>query len=159
MQIKKGSYRIAIIIGSLVFKIPNPIFLKFAIRDRKISDLKRFRAGIIMNYREWFVWKKTKADFLAKTYFSLGIINIQKFERGFYPQKAEIKAIISRLFIKTNEDSGYLDPHCFNSKNFVKTGGYYKLVDYGDDLNSCDFTIDMFILRWHKVLREELKIK
>lgn len=117
-----------------------------------------FWAGVCMNFNEYLLWKRTKAKFLAKTYFSCGILNIQKYEKGLVPDFPEMIKLIGDIANQVNRDIYCIDPHCLEPKNFVKTENYYRLIDYGDTPKR-GYPFHDFLLRWHKVLEEELKIK
>jgi hypothetical protein len=113
-----------------------------------------FLRGFRQNLDEFRVWRKTKASFLTPTYLTLGIMNIQKFQKGEDLSSdfdkgdwPEINKLLRKMSEVTKGLVYTIDPHCFNPANFKRTPDGYMMVDYGQ--GSCgDFK--GFILKWHK---------
>ena len=100
MQIKKSDTRTVLLAGNYVFKFPR-FFHLFRILRKAIELMPKrewnlirinsywkwrdFYEGIRQNFSEYRCWRATKADFLAPTFFSIGIINVQKREKGDIP--------------------------------------------------------------------------
>lgn len=174
MNIIKGQSRIAIIIGNLVFKFPRIFPLITALRAsrfltkgksakkawRIISHMFKFAIIKILfhvkqNFNEYLLWRKLSPPFMPKTYFSLGIINIQAFVKGEHPTQRELWDIFAKIDKRTNNERRQVSTHCFDRKNIVKTKNGLMLVDGGDTNNKPGIPLDVFILKWHKVITEE----
>ena len=164
---KKGTGRTVVFFGCFALKFcrikPLLDILKY-LQEEELSELRWnsflsnvkfgwyfFRRGIKQNLTEYDCWKKTKAPFLAPTYFSLGIMNIQKKEEGEQPALEKMVKIISAIAEKTGADFSEIycvDPHCLQPDNFLKNENGYIIVDYGDSDNV--FTFPQFIAKWQK---------
>ena len=97
--------------------------------DTDIMSIKYalFR-GILANYREYKLWKRSKHKLLVPTYFSaLGLFNIQPFGKPNYRK-------IWDLLLDTTNYSLILqkDSHTFGENdNWVIIDNHLKLADYG----------------------------
>jgi len=165
MQIKKSDTRTVLLAGSYVFKFPR-LFHLFRILRKAIEliperkwDLIRinsywkwrdFYEGIRQNFSEYRCWRATKANFLAPTFFSIGIINVQKREKGDIPFSKELRIAFQKLPKEAEEERLKIDPHYFSSKNFIKNTEGMRLIDYGD--KSPDLKFVNFLIRWQKEL-------
>ena len=92
IKFSKGTYRAALVLGPITFKIiyPRWIFFRglfrgicktgyFGILEGAWGILKiRIIRAMFANITEFFTWKSLKPSFLAPTYFSCGFFNIQK---------------------------------------------------------------------------------
>ncbi len=146
MFIKKGNYRIVIVIGSLVIKLPR-IRLKSGIKClmHEIKHgrcLKYYRndvlyytcsktnffGGVISNWQEYRFYQSTKLPILMPTYFSFfGLFNIQK--RGQILESNR-KDIFQQLYDLTNGEV-FDDSHAFeNPANFCLENGKLVMIDY-----------------------------
>lgn len=150
MEIKKGQDRIVLIIPKLNIVIKFPIIhlieaIKYVSRndlnqwleiefhtpiDRPIFSLHRFLfRGIVINWREFIFYLKTRNPFTQPTLFSFfGIFNIQ-----LYGQlcKLEYRNVWCQ-FRKLTNDEILKDSHHFgNPNNFCINGGKLRIVDYG----------------------------
>jgi len=100
MKVRRGSCRIVFFIGPVVVKVCRIHSLLriwsevwYALRKNWWSFLpgacsdkwQWFMKGIRQNTSEYQCWKKTRASFLVPTYFTCGILNIQKAEDGEQP--------------------------------------------------------------------------
>lgn len=90
MEIKKGSYRLAILIGSIVIKIPRP----YLFRDMIWGSFKKLFVKIGQNIDEYNGWLSLQESYLVKTYFTFfGLINIQKRANGNHISREEVEEI------------------------------------------------------------------
>jgi hypothetical protein len=85
--------------------------------------------GVLENWHEYRLYKKTKLAFLVPTYFSLlGLINIQR--RGVLFEMDTVVLWYQMVRISNNEVWDH--PHHFcNPANFCKTNGKLQMLDYG----------------------------
>jgi hypothetical protein len=162
--IKKGSTRIVLITQNYVFKVTRLKFfwcvvrtilrLVFSLQWKKIPrrighDWHWHMRCLNANITEYRCWKATHAPFLVPTLFSLGILNVQKFEKGTVPTQQEVWGVLSQAS-KVSENHIYcIDPHCLDTKNFLKNDKGYRMVDYGDS-REIPITISAYIMQWHK---------
>lgn len=153
ISIKRGTYRIAIILGPITFKIIKPIFffeiLKcffktvFYKKDTSeyvfaYSDFKLYRSRVIKgffgNMTEFFTWLTVQKNFLAPTYFSCGFFNLQKTVHG---EKVSCKELIDKIIQQISEKRQFawwqVEAHIlWENSGWRKTSDGYVLVDYGD---------------------------
>ncbi|NCN07718.1 hypothetical protein GW933_03415 [Candidatus Falkowbacteria bacterium] len=146
MVIKKGNYRIVIVIGSLVIKLPR-VRLKSAIQclifEIKHGLISKYYSnailyapssktnlfgGIISNWQEYQFYHQTKLPILMPTYFSFfGLFNIQK--RGKLLD-VNRKDLFQQLYDLTNGEV-FDDSHAFaNPANFCLQNGKLVMIDY-----------------------------
>jgi len=148
MKIVLGSSRIALIFGNFVLKFPriNPLLeivkstLKLIFEGKKWSIIhshNRYRwhwfcKGIRQNITEYQCWKFCHATFLAPTYLTLGFVNIQGRMSGEEPSEKEMNTLLRQMCGATKSQLLTIDPHCFSTKNFIRSNSGYKKGDYGD---------------------------
>lgn len=166
-MIEKGSTRSVIILRNYVIKFPR--FDKFFSQIKflfRIIKLRRFsllnkgficcvdviKASINANWSEYRCWKLTRAKFLAKTYFSCGVINIQRRENGKVVDEQCLYKSLGK--INCRNEIWTIDPHCLESVNFKQNNRGYVLVDYGDNTSGMPFS--SFIIKWHKEIEKVL---
>ena len=101
MKILYGSSRIAIVVGSLVFKIPKYGVImdipKALLAKSARESQSRFKAiilmilrGLISNLTEYAMWSCHRSSALAPVYFSVGFFSIQKYKPVNIPKTAPI---------------------------------------------------------------------
>jgi len=144
MEIKRGSTRMAVIVGNYVIKFPRLYYLFRNIREAikyKVPLKIQIGGGIFtiieaihQNKTEHRFWRRHKAPFVAPTAFCFfGIVNIMYLIRGRDIEWNELKKILSNLPDKALADFNKIDHHCIEPTNFIKNNkGEYYLVDYGD---------------------------
>lgn len=164
-KIKKGNSRTVLLTQWYVVKFPRLKFLWAVLKTiiklgftfqwnlisrRTRHDWHWFLRHFNANRTEAWCWKETKASFLVPTYSILGFINIQKFEKGIEPTRQDL---YSNVLLPASTASGnYLhcvDPHCFETKNFIKNEKGYRMVDYGDTVEN-GMTISKYLRLYHK---------
>lgn len=177
MHTKKGTGRIVILdFFGFAIKFPRILTLvtafKFSLYLYKRKGFEKSKKGcaflfrnhtrhflscIRQNLNEYLLWKKLKAPFLSKTYFSFGIMNIQNFEKGDHPTKEELSAIFKRIDASTHNERMQLSSHCLNLQNFIRTKKGLRLVDYGDTTERPGLPLDAFLIKWKDVLQKEFR--
>lgn len=146
MFIKKGNYRLVIVIGSLAIKLPR-IKLKSGIQslihEIKHGTISRWYkddilymctsktnlfGGIISNWQEYRFYRQTKLPILMPTYLScFGLFNIQK--RGNILD-VNREDLFQQLYDLTNGEV-FDDCHAFeNPANFCLENGKLVIIDY-----------------------------
>ncbi len=173
MKVIRGSGRVVLIAGNYVFKFPRiyhllkvakivpRLMIKFKWRFIFINakwGWQGFRNGIRQNVAEYHCWRSCAAPFLVPTYFSIGLLNIQKFQQGTPPSRNEMKTLLLQIDQNTNGECKIIDQHCFNRENFIKNNSGYSIVDYGDSRNY-PFRFTHFIVRWQSELATILSTK
>ncbi|MFA6436817.1 MAG: hypothetical protein WC242_01710 [Candidatus Paceibacterota bacterium] len=173
MKIVNGGTRIVILIGPFAIKIAKMDFsirrLGFIykyLRGRIKPNEKRVLnvwivlgdliAGIFENWSERKNWKKNKASFMAPTYFSLGIVNLQKRIKGKYLSDEERIGLWQKVCEATNNEAERTYSHHLSGfDNLIVTANGVVLVDYGDSLPG-DFEIALcgFLKKHRRVLEE-----
>jgi hypothetical protein len=174
MNIKKGQSRTVILLGDFVFKFPR--ILPFITAFKMISSLakgrgmdkldeytfqlsrnatKKFIASIEDNINEYLLWLKLKAIILPKTHFSLGFITVQNFEKGTILSKEEFWDIFKTIDARTRDERRQLSSHSFSPQNLIKTKNGLRLIDYGFNRKQKGVSLDIFLIKWIKVLEEE----
>lgn len=152
MQIKRGTWRIVLLIPALGIAIKFPrIYWRKSWGTIKLITIKRSKSwkallgktlyselslkqwmlrGIGENWREFLFYRKTKHLFCEPTYFSLfGLINLQKFGTACLMNDYDF---FIHLIILTN-GKVWRSPHHFsNSGNFAFTKGKLTILDYGN---------------------------
>jgi hypothetical protein len=108
--------------------------------------------GIDANRSEYKCWKSTKAKFLAKTYFSCVLVNIQEYESGIVPNRKDLWEVLKKIECK--HEIWTVNPHCLDIYNFRKNEKGYMLIDYGDDGSGLPFS--SFITRWYRDMEKIL---
>ena len=150
MKIKKGHYRIVLVLPFLGIAIKFPIvhvlgtmktvfFLAKEMKWKTIrmlftfkSDLgfrKRLFGGILDNWREFTFFLKTRHPFLQPTYFSFfGLFNVQKVS-----EQCDIKYVDlwCQLYELTNGRVWDDSHHFENPDNFCFRDGKLRMLDYG----------------------------
>ncbi len=170
MKIRYGSGRIVVFVGGFAIKICRLTPLWNMVIDIWQSAWKKrwsyipsiinrkwywFRKGVKQNVSEYRCWKSCKAPFLVPTYFTFGLINIQKAEYGEEPNIIEMARLDDAILAATSREFNELDPHCLNPKNFLRNEHGYKIVDYGDG-SSRVMLFPLFITKWQKELAKIL---
>jgi hypothetical protein len=165
MRIKRGSGRIVVIFDSFVIKfcrIQPLLNILVDFRDTLSNGKwglfyissgmkwRQFKKGLKQNATERCCWKKTKASFLAPTYFSLGLVNIQKAVKGDEPTQREMNELLYSLG-RGYFEASYIDMHCWKTENFVRNETGYHFIDYGDASGRAH-TFPAFIIKWQKEL-------
>ncbi len=133
MKIKRGSWRIVILVGPFAFKIAF-IRIDFVFREIKsqlqllISGIYKFKAfcntlkgflndplsikdgaryylfnGLIINCREFWYYLRFRKENMMPTYFSIGVVNIQR--RGF-PCKIDDRSLYDDLWKRLKSKLG-----------------------------------------------------
>lgn len=166
MKIRYGSGRVVLFLGGFAIKICrltplwNLIFdlwwlIKrgnFKYIPRAVKNKWRFiNKGIKQNVNEFKCWESCKAPFLVPTYFTLGLINVQKAEYGEVPNIIEMAQLCNLIESKTDTQFNELDAHCLSPDNFLRNEQGYKIVDYGDG-SSREVLFPLFIIKWQKEL-------
>lgn len=94
-------------------------------------------SGIMTNFYENKIYKRTKSKFLMPTYFSFfGLINIQK--AGFKTSIKKPENLWCQFFYITKTNLwkyGFNKHHFANPDNFCKLNKKLVVVDYGDKRN------------------------
>lgn len=144
MKIEIGTHRVVIINRWFTAKFPriwiSPV-LKIILKSWKRAsrkaikyDIKQipqiFLQGFRENMNEYLCWKETKASFLAPTYFSVGIVEIQKTICGEELSMNEMIKIANGL----HQLDGIRDisPHSYRQgNNYHKSQGRIFMIDYG----------------------------
>ena len=126
MQVKRGSTRVVLILFGFVFKFPT-------LRQLTVNGrLYRYFRGLVANVTEFTTYLGcNRAPFLTPV-FSLGFVNIQKYQDGEKPTWNEIKVIIGRLPEKTQRIIGVMSMHPFDPSNFRRTSKGLRMIDFGD---------------------------
>jgi hypothetical protein len=148
MKIHKGTSRLVIQIGGVVFKFPriDPYlekllcWLKGTVAPMYIpSQDYLMLSGIFANASEalsWFVLGKrgTGELTLARTYFSIGIVNVQQYIDGTTLTEDEILAELRKLPDEALKMVRSLDSHAIFGKHWIRrsSDGVVVLVDYAD---------------------------
>ena len=149
MQIKKGTWRIAILLPELNIAIKLPrIYLRNAWKIIKkiltsktwlrwqlfvntvyseISLKQWLFRGIVENWQEFCFYQKTRHLFCVPTYFSLfGLFNIQKL--GTEPKINNRDLHYQFVILTSNKARGH---HYDNNANFSYQNGKLQILDYG----------------------------
>lgn len=171
MKLSVGSTRIVFLAGNYAFKFPRLLHCIFGIVLNLASFFKHWkwyyisesyvrpwtwlRKGLNQNQSEYRCWKSCKASFLAPTYFSIGIVNIQKRFAGEHPSWKEMETLVQQISLRTEYQPWRVDPHCFGPDNFIKSSDGIKIVDYGNSSEQ-PLRFTDFILRWQKEINEVL---
>ena len=123
--IKKGTYRAGIRVGTLIFKFVLPT------KNRKF-----FILGVVQNLTEWLTWQCLQAPFLAPTYVTLGVVNIQRYVEGMQPTNREMAEVLTRKLSAEGEWMLAMGAggHNLDAHNWRKTSRGYILFDYADTL-------------------------
>lgn len=110
----RGTYRKCYISENFAFKVPaNP-------------------SGFLCNLSEYFIYlfaDKKKKKFLAKTYFSIGFLNVQ--ELCFYAPDNKVKRFKNRAYRRFGIDPTFDDLKRANI-GFSKLKNSYVCIDYGN---------------------------
>jgi len=177
IRIKKGNFRTVLIVCDVfVLKFPKLLvflkyFFKFLGRDliyRRNPEIfsadlgwashYKFIRGFKQNLDEFEIWRKTRAEFLAPTYLTLGVVNVQKFQEGddltLRDDSQEIDKIVGEMGRVTDGRAWMIDQHCFGPANFKRTSRGYVMVDYGRGVSG-DFK--GFLLGWHREIATVLR--
>lgn len=148
-QIHRGTYRVTILIGPVALKFVRPVFVLNLIKGcLKVIGKKHFMArlenqfrqfrlrfarGVMANVSEWATYSTTKAEYLAPTYFTLGIVNISRRQDGDKLTLKEIDALIEQIPERERNLWYSIEPHSvWEGTSWRKTPKGYVLVDYGD---------------------------
>lgn len=111
----------------------------------------RFCKGIRQNVSEYRCWQSCRAKFLVPTYFSIGVMNVQKLECGIQPTRDEMNILIREMGKQTKNQVLAIDPHCFEPKGYLKNEHGYRIVDYGNS-SETPLRFTDYIVKWHKEL-------
>lgn len=177
ISVKKGTYRMAIILGPITFKIIKPIFffriLKFffkAVFYKKdtleyvfaYSNFKLCRSHVVRgffgNMTEFFTWLTVQKNFLAPTYFSCGFFSVQKTIRGEdVVCKYLIEKVLEQIPEKRQSVWWEVESHVmWLNTGWRKTSDGYVLVDYGDSFAN-GWPFSEVLIRDKNVLERVLK--
>lgn len=147
IKLRKGTSRIVFIISDfLVIKFPNPRFglLKHKFRQRKSfggflktaihSTYMNIMYGMAANISEGLIFAVvgSKAPHLTPIY-TLGIMNISKYEGSKRPTREEIETFYDSLSDISKKMLNKCDSHSKAPGNWRKTKRGLKLIDYGAD--------------------------
>lgn len=149
MRIKYGSVRMALILGSLVIKVPRLRFPFHRFKEatealltgrwRGISPQLgyigyHFRTVIKQNWAEFRTWRSLRAEFLAPTYFSCGVLTIGRYIEGKQPDLyLDLLPLWKGLSPTARQEFEEVDPHSTcTTANILRTSNGYCFVDYGD---------------------------
>ena len=104
------------------------------------SILGSLFGGILVNWKEFKFYWKTKNSLLQPTYFSfLGIFNIQRYGKLCQSRPVDLWCQLRKL---TNNEV-FKDSHHFdNPNNFCVDNGRLKMLDYGN--NKCQLVIMLY---------------
>lgn len=160
MEIYKGTSRTAVRIGNLIFKFPRIFFsIKRLWRERRYpSQVKIIKInllnGFIANLSEFATWIIVKGDYLAPTYFSIGLVSVQKFIPGNKPKWEEIHSSLRKLPGTLFQEVQNINGHVFDPPNFKRTEEGLVMVDYGDSISQNHGSLSGFIICFSKQLSE-----
>ncbi len=81
------------------------------------------------NLHEWYLYLSTRNPILVPTYFSLGFVNVQKYQDGRMPQGSKWFGQITWLM----EWHNWVSSHAFGNHDnwLVDKNGKLRLLDYG----------------------------
>jgi len=120
MKIVRGSCRIVMMFPGWGFVI-------------KIALIRCFFKGLLENWRERTFYRKTRHQFLARTYFSLfGLVNLQRWHPPPTPQQYDGFARLWKGMNIATAGAVERDRHHFAGiENYGMDGGRFVMVDYG----------------------------
>lgn len=173
LEIKKGTWRIAILIPKLNIAIKLPrIYLKTAykmalsrIKYKGFSRLMwkeifefgvyspetilaRLFKGIAENFGEFVFYLSTRHVFLLPTYFSVfGLINVQKL--AIEPKINDRDLLYQMATLTYDKANGH---HYRNPANFSYQNGKLQILDYGDP------RVQRVVKEFGKILQEKFDI-
>ena len=164
MKLMTGTSRVALKIGPIVLKFPRFLFyVKDIWRYRRYKVKVRnstivFVNGFIANLTEFCISLCRKEEFLARTYFTLGFVNVQKYIDGEKPSRDDINNTFKTLSQAAWWDRDEIDGHVWDPSNFVKTDKGMVMVDYGYAFSGRLGSIAGFIAEHHEEM-ESLMLK
>ena len=149
MRIKRGSCRVALILGSLVIKARRIRFPIQRLREAvellfqgrwkvALAELPfitgYFRSAILQNWSEFQTWRNLRAEFLAPVYFSCGVVSVARYIVGEQTNLYDdLLPLWKKLSPTTRQEFEQVDPHCTcTTANILRTPNGYRFVDYGD---------------------------
>ena len=169
MRLKLGSRRMALILGSLVIKVPRSDFFmnhcqgllqrlwhgQWRGASRLFGFALRYHwSAIRQNWTEFQAWWELRAKFLAPTYFSCGILNLQRYVEGESPTLEDLAALWKGLSDSAQRDFRSVNSHClWEPANIAQTPNGYCLVDYGDKTGA----LRRFLIRNRQEIEEHLR--
>ena len=150
MQIKRGTTRVVLIAFGLVFKFPT--LKQAAFHGRSF----RYFRGLIANATEFATYLSCdRASFLVPV-FSLGFVNIQRYQDGDTPTWTDLEAIFSRLPEQVQRTIRMMDQHAFAPSNFRRNSRGLRMIDFGDGFSD-NTPISFFLTRYHKQFGDAIK--
>lgn len=132
--IRRGSTRITFLVGSIAIKLPRDWRWIGQARDRAEFHWHGWLSGLVGNVTEAATWSVTRAPFLARTYLSLGLVNVQERVEGRRLSDGEIRRrVLGPLPDEARALATSVDEHCILDAGWVETAsGQIRLFDYGD---------------------------
>lgn len=150
MQIKRGTTRVVLIAFGFVFKFPT---LKQATVHGKLF---RYFRGLVANVTEFATYLSCdRASFLVPV-FSLGFVNIQRYQDGEKPTWDDVEAIFRRLPKEAQATVRMMDMHFFAPSNFRRNTQGLRMIDFGDGFAK-SVPLSSFLVRFHKEFGEATK--
>ncbi len=151
---KKGSTRTTVLVGGFAFKFVNNLPVPRGKKEGMYVEKNLFWHGLIGNISEFGV-SITYGDvlpFIARTYFGIGLLNIQKRIHGRQPTKEEIKKFLNGLSKEAYRDICWVTPHQTDPHNFIIDEKGWHVIDYGDRFSDSYGSFSCFLFKH----REEL---
>ncbi len=151
---KKGSTRTSVIVGGFVFKFVNKLPVPPGKKEGMYVEKNLFWHGLIGNVSEFGVSISygSVLPFIARTYFGIGLLNIQKRIRGKQPTSEEVKKLLNNLSKEAYRDICWVAPHQTDPHNFIIDEKGWHVVDYGDRFSDTYGSFSGFLFKH----REEL---
>ena len=152
MQVKRGSTRVVLILFGFVFKFPT--LRQFTDKGR----LYRYFRGLVANVTEFATYLDCKCASFLVPVFSLGFVNIQKYQDGEKPTWDEMKIVFGRLPEKAQKTVRMMDMHPFAPSNFRRTSKGLRMIDFGDGFAE-QIPISNFLIRFYEEFGKALESK
>jgi hypothetical protein len=151
MQIKRGTTRVTIIVFGLAFKFPS-------LKQRTVhGKVYSFFRGLIANTTEFASYVVCKRSSFLAPVFSLGFVNIMRFESGDKPTWDELDAYINQLSDVPRQRMKSSD-HDFAPHNFRFHRSGLRMIDYGDRFSD-PIPLSNFLRRHYEELDKILQKK
>lgn len=150
MQIKRGTTRVVLITFGFVFKFPT-------LKQRTVhGKLFRYFRGLVANATEFATYLGCdRASFLVPV-FSLGFVNIQRYQDGEKPTWDEVEVIFRRLPERAQGTLRMMDMHAFTPSNFRRNSKGLRMIDFGDGFANT-VPLSSFLTRYHEEFGRALK--